>query len=137
FAAGALGVGFLLMSVLLSVSTYRTPPEWRGLIPAAASVRRLVPEDAWIAAPEALIYAADRRGCRVEFTAPAARRAPGGGAATPMGLLPPRSSTARPTGSSPTASGARATSSTSPRARATGPTPLGWPCTNPSGAATT
>ena len=35
------------------------------------------PADAWVVAPEALLFEADRRGCRLEWTASAARRAAG------------------------------------------------------------
>ena len=35
------------------------------------------PADAWVVAPEALLFESDRRGCRLEWTATAARRAAG------------------------------------------------------------
>ena len=47
--------------------------EWNGLEAAAAAVARTVPRDAWVVAPEALLFQADRRGCRMEWTTPAAR----------------------------------------------------------------
>jgi hypothetical protein len=75
--AAALAVAIVVVALdgVFSISTWRTPDEWRSLGAAAAAVREHVPPDAWIAAPEALIFAADRRGCRIELTAPAARRA--------------------------------------------------------------
>ncbi len=36
-----------------------------------------MPRDAWVVAPEALLFASDRRGCRLELTNSAARRAAG------------------------------------------------------------
>jgi Dolichyl-phosphate-mannose-protein mannosyltransferase len=74
-AAGVLGLILIGSSGVLSASTWVTPPEWQSLGMAAAAVRRVVPSDAWVAAPEALLFAADRRGCRIEFSVPAARRA--------------------------------------------------------------
>jgi len=67
--------GFLTMSLGLSASTFRTPAEWRPLASAAESVRREVPAGALLVAPEPLLYQADFRGCRLEYTADAARRA--------------------------------------------------------------
>jgi hypothetical protein len=72
-AGGAL-IGLALVQVQ---DTWRTPPEWASLAEAAAAVRAAVPEGAWVVAPEALLYASDRRGCRLEFTPRAARRAAG------------------------------------------------------------
>jgi hypothetical protein len=48
------------------------------MLPEAARwVGRVVPRDAWLVAPEALLFAADRRGGRLEFGPDAARRAAG------------------------------------------------------------
>ena len=58
-------------------STWWTPPEWNDLETAARLVSRTVARDAWVVAPEALLFQADRRGCRMEWTTPAARRAAG------------------------------------------------------------
>jgi hypothetical protein len=58
-------------------STWRTPPEWNGLEQAAGAVAATVPADAWVVAPEALLFQADRRGCRMEWSATAAARAAG------------------------------------------------------------
>ncbi len=66
---------FLLSSAYLSRSTWQTPPEWTQIETAARSVREVVPDSALLAAPEALLFQADRRGCRLEFTPAAARRA--------------------------------------------------------------
>jgi hypothetical protein len=74
-AALAVASAGVALDGVFSISTWRTPDEWRSLGAAAVTVREHVPPDAWIAAPEALIFAADRKGCRIEFTAPAARRA--------------------------------------------------------------
>jgi hypothetical protein len=75
--AAALGLGLLALDAAASASTWRTPSEWRTLAEATDVVRARVPADAWLAAPEALLFAADRRGCRVEYSAAAARRAAG------------------------------------------------------------
>ena len=48
-------------------------PGGRGRAPS----RRPSRADAWVAAPEALLFQADRRGCRMEWTTPAVRRAAG------------------------------------------------------------
>jgi len=76
-AALGCGLAFLAMAAALSASTYRTPPEWAGLGEAARAVREVVPAGDWVVAPEALLYYADRRGCRLELTAAAAGRAAG------------------------------------------------------------
>lgn len=74
---GALFGAAVAMGVALSASTWRTPAEWRGLGQGAAAIREAVPADAWVIAPEALLYAADRRGFRLEFDPGAAVRAAG------------------------------------------------------------
>jgi 4-amino-4-deoxy-L-arabinose transferase-like glycosyltransferase len=56
-------------------STYRTPTEWASLAEAAAEVERIVPRHSLVVAPEALLYQADRRGCRLELDRRSARRA--------------------------------------------------------------
>jgi hypothetical protein len=76
-AAVAAGGGVLVLALALTGSTWRTPPEWASLPEAARAVRAHVPASDWVVAPEALLFASDRRGCRLEFTRPAARRAAG------------------------------------------------------------
>lgn len=73
-AIGA-GTGLLLMGFVLSRSTWRTPPEWASLGRAAAALQQSTRPTDWVAAPEALLFAADRRGCRIEYTEASARRA--------------------------------------------------------------
>ena len=63
------------MSRVLTRSTWRTPPEWIDLDGRAELVRELVPPGTWLVAPSRCLFQADRRGCRLEFTGPAARRA--------------------------------------------------------------
>src|SRR5262249_51234907 len=75
--AGAAGLSFAGMAILQTRSTWETPPEWRALPAAAAEVKTLVPPGSLIVAPEALIYAADRKGCRLETSPEGARRAAG------------------------------------------------------------
>lgn len=71
---GALVVG---LSAVFSANTWRTPAEWSSLPVAGRVVQVLVPESARLAAPEALLYVSDRKGCRVEFSEAGARRAAG------------------------------------------------------------
>lgn len=70
---GALGFGVLCVG--FSASTWRTPEEWRTLDGAAEAVAASTPPGDWVVAPEPLLYQADRRGCRLEFTPRAAARA--------------------------------------------------------------
>ena len=67
----------LLLSYVQVRSTWRTPAEWTGLEHAAGAVAATVPADAWVVAPEALLFQADRRGCRMEWSDRAAARAAG------------------------------------------------------------
>lgn len=71
---GALFVAFGTLGIVQSAPTWRTPPDWDALPRAVAAVDRLSPSDAkpLLIAPEALLFAADRRGFRLE-TDPAAR----------------------------------------------------------------
>jgi hypothetical protein len=75
--AAAAASCLLILAVVQSRSTWRTPPEWTGLEAASRAVAEVTAADAWVVAPEALLYQSDRRGCRLEWTAPAARRAAG------------------------------------------------------------
>jgi len=77
-AAGAAALAFLSLAVALSASTWRTPPEWTALPEAAGAVKAIVPVGEWLVAPEALLYFADRRGCRLEFERAAAGPGAGG-----------------------------------------------------------
>lgn len=65
------------LSMALSVSTWRTPAEWSGLSGAAEAIRGHVPEGEWVVAPEALLFASDRRGCRLEWGERSVSRAAG------------------------------------------------------------
>jgi 4-amino-4-deoxy-L-arabinose transferase-like glycosyltransferase len=69
--------GLALLCFIQVRSTWRIPAEWVGLESAAIAVRTAVPPGDWVASSEALLYEADRRGCRMEWTAAAARRAAG------------------------------------------------------------
>jgi hypothetical protein len=66
---------FVALSVRQSASTWRTPTEWSHLAEAAVDVRAIVRPDQLVAATEALLYAADRRGGRWEPDPESARRA--------------------------------------------------------------
>jgi hypothetical protein len=67
----------VVLSAFQTRSTWQTPAEWSNLRSAAQVVSEIVPRHTWVAAPEALLFQADRRGCRMEWTSDAARRAAG------------------------------------------------------------
>jgi hypothetical protein len=85
-ALGGVAVG---LSCFQSSSTWRTPSEWTTLPAAAAEVRAHVPAGAWVVAPEALLFASDRRGCRLEFSRGSVLRAAGEWGETLQGDGPP------------------------------------------------
>ncbi len=70
-------VVLIVLCVIQARSTWRMPGEWQDLIAASQAVGNSTPSDAWVIAPEALLFQADRRGCRLEWTPSAARRAAG------------------------------------------------------------
>ncbi|WP_406695474.1 glycosyltransferase family 39 protein [Singulisphaera sp. Ch08] len=74
---GLTGAALLGLALVQSWSTWKTPDEWSSLAEAARAIEANVPREAWVAAPEALLFASDRRGCRMEFTDSAAKRAAG------------------------------------------------------------
>ena len=74
---GGVAAAFLVLCVVQARSTWRTPAEWSTLEPAGRAVRAIVPPETWVAASEALLFEADRRGCRMEWTSAAAGRAAG------------------------------------------------------------
>ena len=59
--------------------------------------RTTTPADAWVIAPEALLFQADRRGCRLEWTPSAVRRAAGEWGAEERGPEPARTGRILPT----------------------------------------
>ncbi len=67
----------IVLCVLQARSTWRMPDEWEGLVAASRAVATETPADAWVVAPEALLFQADRRGCRLEWTPSSVRRAAG------------------------------------------------------------
>lgn len=73
--AGGVAATFVILCVVQARSTWRTPAEWSSLEPAARAVRLIVPPETWVAASEALLFEADRRGCRMEWTSASAGRA--------------------------------------------------------------
>jgi hypothetical protein len=96
WAAWGLGTAAGALALWQAAPTWATPDEWRNLGPAAAEVRRIVPAGDWLVAPEALLYQADRKGCRMEWSRGARVRAAsewdgiglrGAGADDPMALV--------------------------------------------------
>lgn len=73
--AWALFVLLVGSSFLLVRSTWRTPEEWRHIEAAARTIREVVPDRELLVAAEPLLFQADRRGCRLEFTPRSAARA--------------------------------------------------------------
>jgi hypothetical protein len=70
--------GLMLTTCLMHASsTWRTPPEWRDLVPASRLIDRVLPRESLVVSPEALLFAADRRGCRLELSERSTRRAAG------------------------------------------------------------
>ncbi|AMV39703.1 hypothetical protein VT85_19880 [Planctomyces sp. SH-PL62] len=91
-AAFAAAVSFAGLSLILSNSTWRVPDEWETLDAAGRAVAEATTRDGLVVAPEALLYRADRRGCRLEYTFAAATRAasewePGSSGLTPADLI--------------------------------------------------
>jgi 4-amino-4-deoxy-L-arabinose transferase-like glycosyltransferase len=77
-ALGVTVAGMLCVLCWIQVrSTWRTPAEWDGLVKAASAVATKVPVNAWVVASEALLFQADRRGCRMEWSDASAARAAG------------------------------------------------------------
>jgi hypothetical protein len=76
-AAGMSAAVLAGLAAVQSASTWGTPPEWEALGVAAREIRARVPAGALVVAPEAVLYAADRRGCRLEIEGKAAARAAG------------------------------------------------------------
>jgi hypothetical protein len=75
--AGSVAGLFVLLAVVQTRSTWQIPSEWGNLEQAGKAVSAIVPREASVAASEALLFQADRRGCRMEWTNDAARRAAG------------------------------------------------------------
>lgn len=80
FGPAVPGIAALLFAanaVAQSTATWRTPPEWAALPEIARVIAARTAADETIIAPEAVLFAADRRGFRLEFDPAAARRAAG------------------------------------------------------------
>ena len=72
-----LAVFLVVLSFFVTHSTWRTPREWTPIAAASREIRRIVPKNALLAAPEAVLFASDRRGCRLEFSKRSVHRAAG------------------------------------------------------------
>jgi Dolichyl-phosphate-mannose-protein mannosyltransferase len=75
WAAATAATGLVVLSLVQSTPTWRTPAMWTAVVDAAALVRAEVPEHELLVAPEALLYYADRRGYRLEYDSSAVARA--------------------------------------------------------------
>jgi hypothetical protein len=75
--AGGLSAVLVVLCLFQARSTWQTPAEWGAIEASGRAVSAIVPRAAWVAAPEALLFQSDRRGCRMEWTGLAARRAAG------------------------------------------------------------
>lgn len=73
------GVASLLVLIVFGLaqsrSTWATPVEWAAWREARTAIARFVPRDEPLIAPEALLYLADRHGCRLEIGREAQERA--------------------------------------------------------------
>src|SRR5262249_29120994 len=90
--AAGVSLALTACSLFQARTTWTTPAEWAALPDMARAVQQVVPPDALMVAPEALLYSADRRGCRLGLARVAAGRAAAewGGALetdTPLGLV--------------------------------------------------
>ena len=65
------------LALVIGQEDLRTPPEWTSWREAVAAIDHEVPPLSLLAAPEALLYLADRKGCRLEYEPRSAVRAAG------------------------------------------------------------
>jgi hypothetical protein len=70
-------LSFLGLGVFQAIPTWRTPTEWASITVAGQLIHEHVPPDELVIATEALLYMADRRGCRLEMGKNSTRRAAG------------------------------------------------------------
>lgn len=70
-----IGCLFFGMSIRQSLATWRTPAEWLPIAATAEKLQRRAGPNDLLVAPEALIFAADRKGCRLEHEPLAVARA--------------------------------------------------------------
>ena len=82
FRAGAVVILLLWFGRDAGDRTHATPREWTAWPRAVTAIRDKIPPGEWIAAPEALLYLADRKGCRLEYQPKARVRAAGEWGAT-------------------------------------------------------
>jgi 4-amino-4-deoxy-L-arabinose transferase-like glycosyltransferase len=72
-----LAASLLGLSFFVARSTWRTPREWTPIAEAGRDIRRIVPKESLLVATEAVLFASDRRGCRMEFSSRSVNRAAG------------------------------------------------------------
>jgi 4-amino-4-deoxy-L-arabinose transferase-like glycosyltransferase len=75
WAAGAVGLLLVGLCLAQSLSTFRVPSEWARIEAAGTRVQASVPVGSTVVASEALLFMADRRGARMEFSTTGAPRA--------------------------------------------------------------
>lgn len=76
-AGPLVAIVFVVLAAVQSVGTWRTPAEWRGIVPVGRELNAAIPADAGLVAREALLYYSGRRGYRLEVDRAAGRRAAG------------------------------------------------------------
>jgi 4-amino-4-deoxy-L-arabinose transferase-like glycosyltransferase len=76
-ASIGLGSFLLVMCVVQSASTFKTPEDWESLNEATRQIHALSGHWNVVVASEAVLYYADVRGCRLEFNPLAMKRAAG------------------------------------------------------------
>jgi hypothetical protein len=87
-----LAASLFVLSLFVTRSTWRTPTEWTPIAEAGRDIHHVVPKKSLLVATEAVLFASDRRGCRLEFSKRSVNRAAGewsreAGVETPEALV--------------------------------------------------
>jgi hypothetical protein len=73
---------FAIAGIQTVISVHKQPPEWAAWPKAVEAIHSHVPSGSLLVAPEAIIYLADRKGCRLEYEPKSRVRAAGEWSAT-------------------------------------------------------
>lgn len=76
-AEAVAALAFVGSSLMVYSTANRVPPEWSSWRAAVRAISENTAEPDWIVAPEALVYLADRKGCRLEYEPKSRVRAAG------------------------------------------------------------